>query len=406
MVEVLVVDDDANKRRKIAGCVVETLGQRHVSITEAETIVDAARLLEARKVDLLLLDLMLPTRVGEQARKEAGFALLKQIAAGGPRLKRPSYILGVTGFGEVLQEYRERFSEEGWQLIEYSPDSEEWMKSVRATLVHISQAKEEVGDGFQTDVAIVTALKPIELEAVLRLDANWTDVAIVGDPTIYHRGTFKKGTKELSVVAAASTEMGMPAAACLTMKVINRFRPKLLAMAGIAAGIGPPFGDILVASQCWDYGSGKIKTNDGDSIFAPIPNYLPVELEIKEKAQFFKMQRKSLLDAIRNRWQGNPASTPLDLHVGPLASGAAVVESEDVLTAIKTVNSKVIGLEMEAYAVYLSAQQAIAPRPKVFAAKSVCDFGKPPKTDEYQRYAAYTSANFIYEFLLDQFIDG
>ena len=305
----------------------------------------------------------------------------------------------------MLKEYKDKFADEGWQLVEYAPDSDVWMKSVRSTLLHIAGTKTDASLDFDFDLAIVTALKPIELEAVLQLPVEWSEVHKPGDATIYYQTKFKRGDKEISVVAAASSEMGMPAAACLSMKIIAHFRPRLLAIGGIAAGIGVAFGDILVASQSWDYGSGKIKATEGDSLFAPIPNYLPVEPEIKEKAHFFKMQRKSILDQIRHGWMGNSIATALDVHVGPLASGAAVIESESVLNDIKAVNSKVIGLEMEAYGVYLAAQQAIGPRPKVFAAKSVCDFGKPPKTDEYQRYAAYTSANFIYEFVLDQFTE-
>jgi hypothetical protein len=57
---------------------------------------------------------------------------------------------------------------------------------------------------------------------------------------------------------------------------------------------------------------------------------------------------------------------------------------------------------METYGVYLACRLCTQPRPLAIAAKSVCDFGAPPKTNEYQRYAAFTSANFIYEFALDQ----
>jgi hypothetical protein len=37
----------------------------------------------------------------------------------------------------------------------------------------------------------------------------------------------------------------------------------------------------------------------------------------------------------------------------------------------------------------------------VMTVKSICDFGDKEKTDEYQRYAAYTSANFVWEFGAD-----
>jgi hypothetical protein len=33
--------------------------------------------------------------------------------------------------------------------------------------------------------------------------------------------------------------------------------------------------------------------------------------------------------------------------------------------------------------------------------KSVCDFADGDKGDTYQKYAAFTSANFLYEFAID-----
>lgn len=50
---------------------------------------------------------------------------------------------------------------------------------------------------------------------------------------------------------------------------------------------------------------------------------------------------------------------------------------------------------MEAYGIYAAAQSASFPRPSAFAMKSVCDFADPDKDDDYQLYAAYTSAQAV-----------
>lgn len=73
-----------------------------------------------------------------------------------------------------------------------------------------------------------------------------------------------------------------------------------------------------------------------------------------------------------------------------------------MVESIMAHNRKLIGLEMETYGIFLAGRLCVEPRPIAISAKSVCDFGVPPKTDEFQRYAAFTSANFIYEFALDQ----
>jgi nucleoside phosphorylase len=48
---------------------------------------------------------------------------------------------------------------------------------------------------------------------------------------------------------------------------------------------------------------------------------------------------------------------------------------------------------MEAYPLLFACSHAAEPKPKGFVVKSVCDFADESKNDDYQDYAAYTSAN-------------
>lgn len=400
----LIVDDDSRKAGKVQRVIEEAIGVKGGSVDLAGSASAAAKLLEGRQYDLLILDLNLPIRDRQPASKDGGLRFLKQIVRGGPRFYKPSHILGLSEYPELVNQYGPQFNEEAWQLVQFDVTSEAWVKTIQNKLIHIAQLASTKRDGaYLLDLAIVTALKPIELDAVLALDAGWREERQPGDDTFYHRGEFARGDARVTVVAAAAIEMGMPAAACITSKLIRAYKPRFVAMAGITAGVGMNFGDIIVADQSWDYGSGKIGTGTRkQSLFAPAPNYIPLDAGLKEKVDFFISRRAPVLAAIQGRWQGNKHTNVLSAKPGPIASGAAVVENEIAINAIKDMNRKVIGIEMETYGVYLAARVAPQPKPLAFAAKSVCDFGKPPKTDEYQRYAAFTSANFIYEFALDQ----
>jgi nucleoside phosphorylase len=84
--------------------------------------------------------------------------------------------------------------------------------------------------------------------------------------------------------------------------------------------------------------------------------------------------------------------------IGLLASGAAVVQSPQIIDEILKSSRKVIGLEMEAYGIFQAAHLARPPRPRVLVAKSVADFADNRKDDRWQEYASATSARFIYEF--------
>ncbi len=60
-------------------------------------------------------------------------------------------------------------------------------------------------------------------------------------------------------------------------------------------------------------------------------------------------------------------------------------------------NRELIAVEMEAYAV-MSAVEYSTSSAKAVIIKSVCDFGTSAKDDRWQKYAAFTSARFFFEF--------
>ncbi|MDB5357410.1 MAG: hypothetical protein JWN24_3863 [Phycisphaerales bacterium] len=401
MIDVLLVDDSGRKREKILQVITEAIGEDSFKAQSVGSANEAAKLLEQVQFDLMILDVNLPLQANAEAVKDGGLRLLRQIAKGGPRFRRPKHIVGLTAYDELLSKFQAEFAGESWQLFRYDETSLEWSTSISNLLIYMSEAAETGTGAYRFDLGIITALKLIELEAVLRLRADWKEVRIPGDDTYYYSGTFVRDGINLNVVAAAAIEMGMSAASCLSMKIIEGFRPRYLAMSGITAGIGMNFGDIVIASQSWDYGSGKVFADKRDrSAFAPAPNYIQMDSGLKEKVENFVSRKRDAMARIQAEWQGNPVRTVLEARSGPVASGAAVVENQKAIDAICAHNRKVIGVEMESYGVYLAAKLARAPRPLAFSAKSVCDFGIAPKTDEFQRYAAFTSANFIYEFAL------
>ena len=83
-----------------------------------------------------------------------------------------------------------------------------------------------------------------------------------------------------------------------------------------------------------------------------------------------------------------------------MASGAAVLENRPLIQQITAHQRKVIGIEMETYGVFMACRCCSEPRPLAMSIKSICDFGDSNKTDNYQAYAAYTSAQYLYEFAI------
>jgi nucleoside phosphorylase len=104
------------------------------------------------------------------------------------------------------------------------------------------------------------------------------------------------------------------------------------------------------------------------------------------------------LDNIYRKWPANKPPTVLKLHVGPLGSGSAVVADTAAIEDVREHWRKLIGIEMEAYAVHVACRDAIAPAPMFLCLKSICDFASG-KDDAWQSYAAYTAAELCHRFL-------
>jgi nucleoside phosphorylase/CheY-like chemotaxis protein len=406
MISILLVDDNNLKIAAIKEVLFEypEIGS---NISVAVDTNNARRLVEENKYDLLLLDLVLPNDFGDIATPENGIDFLKEISLD-PNKNQPFHIIGISSYTEFISQYENEFKKNLWYLIEYAEDLEEWKDTLRNKIEYLINSKIEINlkdnfnFNFDFDIAIITAIHK-ELDKILKLDGKWVEKKLNNDNTHYYIGQFKKGDQIIRVVSACTPQMGMCASATLSMKLISNFKPKYLIMSGIAAGIKGDIelGDILIAEEVWDAASGKLR-GDGEkgTFFQPDPKHKILNEDIKEKLLAIKSKRK-YLDEIRNGYPGEAPKNILNIHIGPMASVPAVIQSNEEIEKIKSISRKLIGIEMEAYGVFYSASHCQKPKPTVMSIKSVCDFANEEKNDSLQDYAAYTSAQFISHLIIN-----
>ncbi len=103
----------------------------------------------------------------------------------------------------------------------------------------------------------------------------------------------------------------------------------------------------------------------------------------------------------------NSEDNPCHAYIGPMACGSTVVANRELIEKqIYSQYQRTAGLDMESYAVVYAANHANEPKPIPIIVKSVCDFADNTKSDEYQRFAAYSScefAKFLYEKILPMY---
>lgn len=135
------------------------------------------------------------------------------------------------------------------------------------------------------------------------------------------------------------------------------------------------------------------------------PTQIALDSSIRKQFQYISANKLYASD-IYAGWKNGPRP-PNDPNVllGPMATGAVVLEDPETVELIKSQHRNTIGVEMEAYGVMSAAYYySGVNRPQAVAIKSVCDFANPEKNDSWQSYASYTSAQLAYKFIVNHFV--
>src|SRR5665213_841935 len=315
----LLVEDSVRKEDRVRELVARILPDAEFDIHTARSATEAGSRLKKHRYDLLVLDIQLPMRDMENPKADGGLVVLRALKER-KEYNRPTYVVGLSAFPELVTQFEADFSEEMWHLIYYREDSDDWTLKLSRLLIHLADSVRPAPDGsYEYDIAIITALHKVELEAVLALRVDWTRKDFDGDPTVYHFGDLVGPSRRLRAVTAAATEVGMPTASALAMKMVMKFKPRYLALVGIAAGVKGHFGDILVASQVWDYGSGRLSTDGhSKSAFEPAPSPIPMAPFLHSRFEAFGLDA-SPLRRIQSNWSGTESrGGPLEAKLGPI----------------------------------------------------------------------------------------
>ncbi len=404
MLKILIVEDETEKRRLIVEAI---LGVEGVTLNNIDTVSDgfnAKKRLKEKKYDLLVLDINIPPREDRPIRKDGGLDVINFIKRN-RNAKQPHHVVGMTAYDEAFSEAEVEFSTLIWKLVKFSYADVEWRSSLQDSVQYLveNDIPPYTNDGttFHFDVGIVCALEE-ELLAIRDLDANWEEVRIPYDHSSYFTAEFLTGDSKVTIVAVAAPHMGMPTAAVVATKLIATFRPGLVIMPGICAGVKGKtnFGDVLVADPCFDWGSGKWTTNDeGKLQFRPAAYQWRLDSSLNGVVSRLA-NSPEMLESIYNNYQNNKPDRAPSVIVDAMASGGSVLQAQALVEDVREQHKNLVGIEMESYSVFTACAYAAEPRPLCISMKSVCDFGDKDKEDDFHAYACYTSAQFLYQFIL------
>ena len=399
---VLVVDDNASKRAAVRRTLLEVDGVRDGEIVDATDVRGARLLLSQQQYDLLVLDIALPNYSGGEVDRSAGSDLFEDLTNRPDGMIVPGHVVGLTEYPDIYAGLSRTLQGALLTIAEYRPDSTAWQEVLRARAKHVALAlsTSERPVEPKSDLGIVCALHNPELMAVIRhVPWSWEQKAAPGDGSLYWRGLFADGRRDEVVYLTACPRPGMPAAAVQACKIISTYRPRFLAMCGITAGLRRrvKLGDVVVTDPSWDWGSGKWTMLEAKPQFQPAPHQIGLSTWMRERLRVIGTDEE-LLRQIWDLWEGPKPEAPPTLHLGPSASGDAVLADGKTIERVIEQHRGLLGIEMEVYGVFEAASEAATPRPQAFALKSVVDFADAMKGDETQAYAAYVSASILRHF--------
>ena len=412
MLRILLIDDDADKVAKYKELLgtIDAINPRLVDV--ASSIEQAEEAVAANQYDLAVLDLYMPMRFGDDPSPDNAVTFLKDLNTDDD-LHVPYNIVGITRWKDADPKYREFFESYLLAYILYDKTQDDWKIKLKNKIDFLLKAEKSVRNQeiYDYDVAIVNALAT-ENEKVKAAfgKEGWEMENIPSDKatTFYTKIVTNEKDEPIRIVTCHALQMASTASSSLTTKLLYYFRPRYLLMTGIAAAVerkDANLGDILVASKVWDGASGKIKTDEeGNDIFYPDYHELPLDADVQAIVARLKDNRQ-LLNAIEEGYQyiaGKP-DTRLQVHLGPIASVPAVLSSKEEVEKIQIHCRKLLGIEMEGYGVFHAASISAHPRPQyTVLVKSVSDYADPEKSDDYQDYAMYTSAEFAKYLILNE----
>ncbi|WP_057462199.1 hypothetical protein [Pseudovibrio sp. POLY-S9] len=374
--KVLILEDNNNKYDKIQKVILDV--DDKIDIVRTSVLGDAVRLIYEQEFALLVLDLMVPRFAGD-APINVSDELIFHVS--GSKNKRTN-VVAISGFRDIVEQRRAEYNEAGIVLLHYKEDDEQCLGALDLMIQRLKFDE-------QYRFLIVCALEK-ERSSFRKTDAE-VDVRKKNLDGLDCQPV-KIGSERGLILLLP--RMGMIDASIITTRAIDRFKPEIVVMSGICAGMqgrSKP-GNLLAADITWDYQTGKVY----DGATALEPYQVPIDNNLRTTISNAIEDKRLLRKLAEDIADDLPVS--ISGEIGPVVSGSAVIASEEKMKAISETHRKMVGLDMELYGVYRACALA-SEVPKFFGVKVVVDQGDKSKSDDFQTFGSIFSARFVTHLL-------
>ena len=326
----LVLENETDKAQEILSILELSGHQGNVYLCTK----DAKDGIQRNKYDVFIIDLKVSKRNRQKEDTKHGMEFVQYIfESARTDFYRPQEVIVISGYlsGEIDMQLRK------YPVTVISYDTiGTWKGNLQSRLKQFSN--------YSCDIVIITAT---EVEFMAFKKWGWEDGDKIQDLIYYKKIIKGKNGENIRLLLVKQEGMGMVPATVVTNKVIEYFMPKCVIMSGICAGRKEAvnLGDVIVCTQVWDYGSGSLEDEGRKIKLVPAPDYVMIPQEINTLLkrdltnEFLIKMKEKVKEIAKEEENGNLLEMAKQqireqnrIHFGIMATGAAVIKSENFTT--------------------------------------------------------------------------
>ena len=382
--KILILEDDIDKMKEITSEII--MFEANAEIITSENQMDFSTKLERHLYDLIIIDLMVPLSK-DQIPIDLTETLIYKIRDE-DCVNTNTKILAMTKYPEAAHKCVDDLSVVGLQIGHYS-DNDQW-KSLLLKNLKSSKPQEIY------DFVIVCALQK-EAKAFEQVLSN-----ISPSENIMGLECRRVKVADSNGLIITCPRMGLVVASIVTTKALEYFKPKVICMSGICAGLkssGAKIYDLIISDTSYQHDAGKWTNGKLVSEIYQVQLDSDVKTFINSKIidnQEIESMLTQGLNFERDEYHDQHIRPKIKLEI--TSSGSTVIADSEIIKSVEDTHRKVHSFEMETFALYESARMSPL-KPKYFSCKCVVDDGSESKSDNYHRLACLFAAKCTVEVL-------
>lgn len=265
----------------------------------------------------------------------------------------------------------------------------------------------------KAEIAILTVI-PTELHAARKaININLRQRVKMPDGTVYYHGAIptKLLNSSYRIVLTCIGGAGNSGAAATTMAVINHYKPHVVFLVGIAAGIRGKvrIGQVVFSDRVVAYEPAVLVADDAGHRVESRPEIERVAHSILQDLVTYVPEPKRINKVFRRIGGIFPSPSPgqecefkdhvvdsIEATTATIASGDKLLRDPEKFLEIRKIHGKIEVGEMEASGVVEACRHGRVPW---LIVRGISDFGDQFKNDLFHRFAASTAASVLSDFL-------